>query len=68
MSKQTVKTRCNPPLTPEMNFESAEWRDGYLDGRLQTWASSPDMRRGMQYALGWITARFCKEPPSLSKH
>lgn len=65
---KSVKETCNPPLKPETNFESAEWRDGYLDGRLQTWASAPDMRRGMDYAHGWITARFCKQPPSLQRH
>ncbi len=68
MSKQTVKARCNPQLKPEMHLESAEWREGYVDGQHQVWASAPDMRRGMDYALGWITARFCKQPPSLARH
>jgi hypothetical protein len=54
--------------TPKIIEESPEFLAGLEDGR-QPWAgSAPDMRRGREYAMGWITGRWVSDPPSLKRH
>jgi hypothetical protein len=34
------------------------WLEGFADGQAERACSSPDMRRGHRYALGYITGRW----------
>lgn len=43
--------RCNGEMTPA-------WLEGYRDGLAPHPQSAPDMRRGRDYAMGWLTARY----------
>lgn len=58
MNSNTAKQLCLSQLcTDEM---SPAWLEGYRDGLAPQGGSSPDMRRGRDYAMGWLTGRWCR--------
>lgn len=57
-------------LMAQYSAEAADpvWREGFADGRAPGALTTPDMRRGRAYALGYITGRWVSWPVSMSTH
>ena len=67
-----LKGKCTPSgnLLAQIKVEAndPQWVEGFQDGQLQGAMSAPDMSRGHQYALGFLTGRWVSVPASLLRH
>lgn len=60
--------KCQSPRAVQIDVNSPEWAAGLVDGSAPGALAAPDMRRGIAYAMGYLTAKIQQQPPSLRRH